>query len=70
MTHMKKKRDRLYNGLIQNLEDIKLNGHPTKRLPNTLSLSFPNLEADGILSELEEIAASAGAADSPFTAKT
>ena len=62
MAHMKKMRDKLYNGLIQNLEDIKLNGHPTKRLPNTLSLSFPNLEADGILSELEEVAASAGAA--------
>jgi cysteine desulfurase NifS/selenium donor protein len=62
MTQMKKMRDRLHEGLIQNLEDIKLNGHPTKRLPNTLSLSFPNLEADGILSELEEIAASAGAA--------
>ncbi len=62
MTHMKKMRARLYDGLIRNLKDIKLNGHPTKRLPNTLSLSFPNLEADGILSELEEIAASAGAA--------
>jgi len=59
---MKKVRDRLYEELIQNLEDLKLNGHPIKRLPNTLSLSFPNLEADRILSQLEEVAASAGAA--------
>lgn len=62
MQHMRQMRDRLYDGLTAKLNDIRLNGHPKQRLPNTLSLSFYNIEADTILSELEEIAASAGAA--------
>lgn len=60
--HMKTMRDRLYNGLQKKLGEIKLNGHLTKRLPNTLSLSFANIEANTILSEIEGIAASAGSA--------
>lgn len=60
--HTRRMRDRLHNGLIERLPGIKLNGHPDKRLPNTLSLSFPGLEANTLLAELEEIAASAGAA--------
>ncbi|MBU0529841.1 selenide, water dikinase SelD [bacterium] len=60
--HMITMRDRLYNGLQKRLGEIKLNGHLEKRLPNTLSVSFVNIEADTILSEIEGIAASAGAA--------
>lgn len=60
--HMKTLRDRLYNGLQERLGEIKLNGHPEKRLPNTLSVSFVNIEANTILSEIEGVAASAGAA--------
>ncbi len=59
---MKTMRDRLYNGLQKGLGEIRLNGHPEKRLPNTLSVSFPNIEANTILSEIEGVAASAGAA--------
>ncbi len=66
VTHFKKMRDKLHNGLLDKFPEIKLNGHPEKRLPNTLSISFPNLEANLILSEMEEVAASAGAARSPF----
>ncbi len=44
------------------LPNIRLNGHPDLRLPNTLSISFPNIEANTLLSELKGIAASAGAA--------
>lgn len=61
-SHMKNMRDRLYQGLEQKLDDIKLNGHPEKRLPNTLSLSFRGIEANTLLSEIEEVAASPGAA--------
>ena len=40
-----------------------MNGHPEKRLPNTLSLSFRGLEANRILEDIGlEVAASAGAA--------
>jgi cysteine desulfurase NifS/selenium donor protein len=60
--HMRKLRDRLEEGLISQLPDARVNGHPERRLPNTLSVSFPGIEANTILSELTGIAASAGAA--------
>jgi cysteine desulfurase NifS/selenium donor protein len=63
--HLKAVRDRLHDGLKRELgEDmLKLNGHPEKRLPNTLSLSFRGIEANTLLSEIgDEVAASAGAA--------
>ncbi|MBI4965804.1 MAG: cysteine desulfurase [Desulfomonile tiedjei] len=63
MNHMKTMRDMLHEGLQERLQEIRLNGHPVKRLPNTLSLSFRGLEADRILEEIGlEVAASAGAA--------
>ncbi len=63
MEHMKMLRDRLHDGLFCELGQIKPNGHPDKRLPNTLSLSFKGLEANRILEEIGlEVAASAGAA--------
>jgi cysteine desulfurase len=63
MDRMKKMRDMLHASLQMSLTDVKLNGHREKRLPNTLNLSFHNLEANRILEEIGlEIAASAGAA--------
>ncbi|WP_441960935.1 cysteine desulfurase family protein [Paenibacillus sp. TAF43_2] len=41
---------------------IKLNGHPTNRLPNTLNISFIGLYANEILNKIPEIAASTGSA--------
>jgi len=60
--HMKYVRDRLESALKQKFPDIRINGHPEKRLPNTSSVSFRGLEANTILSELSDVAASAGAA--------
>jgi cysteine desulfurase NifS/selenium donor protein len=60
--HMKTMREILFEGIKNNLPEVKLNGHPEKRLPNTLSLSFPRVEANTLLSELTDVAASAGAA--------
>jgi cysteine desulfurase len=63
MALMQRTRDRLHEGLKARLQEVRLNGHPEKRLPNTLSLSFRGLEANRILEEIGlEIAASAGAA--------
>ncbi|MFH1283816.1 MAG: cysteine desulfurase family protein [bacterium] len=71
ISHMKMMRDTLHNGLIKKLhkelgdrsEEVKLNGHPEKRLPNTLNVSFKNIEANNLLSEIKDnVAASAGAA--------
>ncbi len=61
-TFMQNMRDRLWDGLKNYIPGLKLNGHPEKRLPNTLSVAFPGLDANTLLSELEEVAASPGAA--------
>jgi cysteine desulfurase len=60
--YLAKMRDRLENGLQKRFPDSRINGHPEQRLPNTSSIGFKGLEANTILSELKEIAASAGAA--------
>jgi len=63
MDRMKFLRDRLHEGLLGRLSDIRLNGHLQHRLPNTLNISFKGLEANRILEEIGlEVAASAGAA--------
>ncbi|KAG2392931.1 hypothetical protein C9374_009508 [Naegleria lovaniensis] len=66
VTHMKKTRDLLHSGLLDRLQHrifLKLNGHPEKRLPNTLNISFAGLEANTILDDISQyVAASAGAA--------
>ena len=60
--HMSKMRDRLEHGLIQSGMDVRINGHPELRLPNTCSISFRGVEADRVLASLPTVAASAGAA--------
>ena len=62
--HLTKLRDILYNGIIDRLENVVLNGHPTKRLPSTLNLSFEFIEGESLLMnlDLEGIAVSSGSA--------
>jgi cysteine desulfurase NifS len=62
MDHMQKMRDLLYSRLQAEWDEIKLNGHPERRLPNTLSVSFKNIEANKLLAEIDSVAVSAGAA--------
>jgi len=61
MSRMRQTRDRLYEGLSKRL-DVRLNGHPEKRLPNTLSMGFRGVDAGILLGEMKDLAASAGAA--------
>ncbi|MDQ4062775.1 MAG: aminotransferase class V-fold PLP-dependent enzyme, partial [Actinomycetota bacterium] len=39
-----------------------LNGHPEKRLPGTLNVSFPGIDVGDLLGALPDVAASAGSA--------
>ncbi len=55
-------RDMLHEGVRASIPEVRLNGHPAFRLPNTLSLGFPGVEANILLGEMKGIAASAGAA--------
>ena len=61
--HLRATRDRLWDGLSAQIDDLQLNGHPKERLPNTLNVSFRGIEVDDLLYELwDDVAASAGAA--------
>jgi len=57
-------RDRLHKGLAEKIPHVKLNGHPEKRLPNTLNLSFEFVEGESLLLNLDMkgVAASSGSA--------
>ncbi len=56
-------RDHFWKLLQENFgETVVLNGHPVHRLPNTLNVSFVGKAGGEILSRMEEVAASTGAA--------
>jgi cysteine desulfurase len=56
-------RDHFWQRLSESFGDrILLNGHPTLRLPNTLSVSFPGHVGGDILAKLPDVCASTGAA--------
>ena len=57
-------RDRLIEGILGTIPEVKLNGHPTKRLPNNVNVSIKYIEGESILLMLDMngIAASSGSA--------
>ncbi len=57
-------RDRLLAGIPAAIADVKLNGHPEKRLPNNVNFSIRYIEGESILLmlDLNGIAASSGSA--------
>jgi cysteine desulfurase len=59
---MRRTRDRLQEGILRSVAEVRVNGHPDRRLPNTLSVSIRGVEAGALLGAMEGIAASAGAA--------
>lgn len=64
MKHIASLRDRLEKGLMQKISHVRLNGHPTKRIPNTANMSFEFAEGESLLLNLDMkgIAASSGSA--------
>lgn len=57
-------RDRLWEGIRARVEEVRLNGHPTLRLPGTCNLCFRNVESESTVLglDLKGIATSAGSA--------
>jgi cysteine desulfurase len=57
-------RDKLIKGLLERIDHIRLNGHPTRRLPNNVSVSVDFAEGESMLLnlDLEGICASTGSA--------
>ncbi|MCQ2612616.1 MAG: cysteine desulfurase [Treponemataceae bacterium] len=52
-THTRALRNRLRDGLLARIPDIRVNGHETSVLPNTLDVSFPGAEGEAILLHLD-----------------
>jgi len=59
---MRRTRDRLLAGIVKAAPRARFNMHPEKCLPNTLSVSFPGIAAGELLTRMEGVAASGGAA--------
>ncbi|MGH7229071.1 MAG: IscS subfamily cysteine desulfurase [Nitrospiraceae bacterium] len=55
-------RDRLQAGIMNTLDEVYLNGHPTQRLPHNLNISFAYVEGESLLMGVKEIALSSGSA--------
>jgi len=57
-------RDKLIKGLVERIDHIRLNGHPSKRLPNNVNISVEFVEGESMLLnlDLEGICASTGSA--------
>lgn len=57
-------RDKLINGILEQIPHVKLNGHPTQRLPQNVNFSIRYIEGESILLMLDinGIAASSGSA--------
>jgi len=57
-------RDKLIKGLVKKIDHIRLNGHPTKRLPNNVNVIVDFVEGESLLLSLdsEGICASTGSA--------
>lgn len=60
----------MWNQLDDELDDIVLNGHPDKRIPNNLNISFTGVENKALVKNLQpDIAVSAGSACTTGTGK-
>jgi cysteine desulfurase len=57
-------RERLIRGLFERLDGIRLNGHPTRRLPNNINISVERVDGEGMVLSLDMlgIAATTGSA--------
>jgi cysteine desulfurase len=57
-------RDKLIKGLVEKIDRIRLNGHPTRRLPNNVNVSIDFVEGESMILnlDLEGVCASTGSA--------
>ncbi|AGS06701.1 IscS subfamily cysteine desulfurase [Candidatus Profftella armatura] len=53
---------RLYNGLMESIEEIYINGDMNNRIPHNLNISFNFIEGESLLMAIKDIAVSSGSA--------
>ena len=59
---IKRLREKLWDGIRENLDDVYLNGHPTERISNNLNVSFAYVEGESLMMGMKELAVSSGSA--------
>jgi cysteine desulfurase len=55
-------RERLRQGIVEQLPEVTLNGHPVERLPGNLNLSFAHVKGEALLMALRDVSVSSGSA--------
>lgn len=53
--HAKNLRDKLIKNFLERIEDIRLNGHPEKRLPNNCHIVVKFIEGEALIMRLDEV---------------
>jgi cysteine desulfurase len=57
-----KLRERLRKGIMEQLPESYLNGHPDERLPGNANISFAYVEGEGLMMGIKDVAVSSGSA--------
>lgn len=55
-------RERLWSGLRGGLDGVTLNGHPVRRLPGNLNVSFAWCDGESLMLDMRDVAVSSGSA--------
>ena len=55
-------RDRFYNGITGRLPGVHLNGDAERRIPGNLNLSFADVDNEGLMAGIKDLAVSSGSA--------
>jgi cysteine desulfurase len=55
-------REKLWEGIQAELDEVYLNGHPTERLSNNLNVSFAFVEGESLMMGMKDLAVSSGSA--------
>jgi len=55
-------RERLRKGIMDQLPETYLNGHPKERLPGSANISFAYVEGEGLMMGMKDVAVSSGSA--------
>ena len=55
-------REHLKAGILRRIDAVYLNGHPERRLPGNLNLSFAGVEGEALLLSMKDVAVSSGSA--------
>jgi cysteine desulfurase len=55
-------RERLREGIFARLDEVHVNGHPTRRLPGNMNISFGYVEGEALLMGINDVCVSSGSA--------